>query len=404
MNQNPAFLVIWRIVIYLVLASLVLTACSPAELFGQTPQAPLPTARNTTPMRVGFIAPMTGVGSSFYLPSREGVELAVKEWNDKGGVLGRKIELLVEDGQCQAAPAEAAATRLIDTQKVKYLIGEICSGATIPVSEIANRKGVVQISPTSLNASVTVGADGKVKPYIFRACFTDEVQGQAMAKFALSRDLQTAFIITEDSCTYCQVLVDAFEKTFASNGGQVVGKASISASQPDFMDELSKATDSKAQVLYLPLGYDKVNEIATLIQLIGPRWVLSGSDAWDSSELNLINLDGAFYTHHYSADDPRPVVQVWRQKYGAAYQDDRGQPKEPDVLAALSYDATNLLLAAIEQAGVDDPARVKDSLAGLSWEGVTGKITFDALHNPIKPAAVIGIRDGQRKFIESVMP
>ena len=108
----------------------------------------------------------------------------------KGGVLGKQIELVVGDSQCSADPAVNAANKLIDQDGVKYIVGEVCSSASIPVSEIANQKKVVQISPTSTNASVTVDKDGKAKPFTFRACFIDPFQGLVMAKFASRQGLQ----------------------------------------------------------------------------------------------------------------------------------------------------------------------------------------------------------------------
>ena len=92
----------------------------------------------------------------------------------------------------------------------------------------------------------------------------------------------------------------------------------------------------------------------------------------------------------------------WR-RYGAEYKEN-GQPKVPDALATLAYDATNILLASIQKAGADDPAKVKDAMAGISWDGVSGKITFDAQHNPIKAAAVIGVKDGKKKYVETINP
>jgi branched-chain amino acid transport system substrate-binding protein len=94
----------------------------------------------------------------------------------------------------------------------------------------------------------------------------------------------------------------------------------------------------------------------------------------------------------------------WLKKYGAEYKDANGNPKVPDALATLAYDAANLLFAAIEKAGVDDPAKVAEALAGLTWEGVSGKITFDAQHNPIKSAVILSIQNGQKKYFTTLMP
>jgi branched-chain amino acid transport system substrate-binding protein len=131
---------------------------------------------------------------------------------------------------------------------------------------------------------------------------------------------------------------------------------------------------------------------------------MMGGDGWDSADLDVAAAEGGFYSNHYDAGDTRPIVVDWLKKYGAAYKDASGNPKVPDALATLGYDAANLLFAAIDKAGPDDTAKVAEALAGISWEGVSGLITFDAQHNPIKAAAVIGVAGGKKTFVESIAP
>ena len=90
--------------------------------------------------------------------------------------------------------------------------------------------------------------------------------------------------------------------------------------------------------------------------------------------------------------------------FGAKYKDDKGQPKVPDALAALAYDATNLLLTAIKNAGADDTTKVKTALEKISLNGVSGKITFDANHNPVKSATILAVKGGKVKFNSVVNP
>ncbi|MFM8322458.1 MAG: ABC transporter substrate-binding protein [Chloroflexota bacterium] len=376
------------------IASVLLSACAPAGGGG---------AAGGT-IKVGLLAPLSGQVPTFGVSTKEGVELAVKEWNDKGGVLGKKIELIVADSQCSADPAVNAANKLIDQDGVKYLVGEVCSSASIPVSEIVNQKKVVQISPTSTNPTVTVDKDGKTKPFTFRACFIDPFQGLVMAKFAMGKGYKTAFIMNDQGNDYTVGLAEAFEKAFTEMGGTVVGKESYTAQDTDFSAILTKIADSKAEVLYLPDYYNIVNLVGAQAKDKGVTAVMMGGDGWDSSDLDVKAAGGGFYSNHYDAGDTRPIVVDWLKKYGEAYKDDKGQPKVPDALATLGYDAANLLIAAIEKAGVDDPTKVAEALAAITWEGVSGKITFDASHNPIKAAAVIGIADGAKKFVESVAP
>ena len=167
---------IFKYVSLLVLVALVMSGCG-APTGGSTAGGAL---------KMAVLAPLSGPVPTFGVNTRDGALLAIDEWNAKGGVLGKKITPVVEDSQCTPDPAVNAANKVIDQDKVHYIIGEVCSKASIPVSEIANAKKVIQISPTSTNPSVTVDKDGKTKDYIYRACFIDPFQGTVGANFALN--------------------------------------------------------------------------------------------------------------------------------------------------------------------------------------------------------------------------
>jgi len=225
-----------------------------------------------------------------------------------------------------------------------------------------------------------------------------------MAKFAQGKGYKTAFIILDQGNDYVRGLAEAFEKSFTEMGGQIVGKETYTSSDTDFLAILTKVNESKAEVLYIPDYYNIVNLVGAQAKDKGVTAVMMGGDGWDSADLDVAAAEGGFYSNHYDAGDTRPIVVEWLKKYGAEFKDANGNPKVPDALATLAYDAANLLFAAIEKAGVDDPAKVAEALAGLTWEGVSGKITFDAQHNPIKAAAVIGVSGGKKEFVESVAP
>jgi branched-chain amino acid transport system substrate-binding protein len=356
------------------------------------------------PIKVAILAPLSGAVPTFGISTRDGALLAIKEWNDKGGVLGRQIETVIEDSQCEADPSVNAANKVINEDKVHFIIGEVCSKASIPISEIAEAAKVVQISPTSTNTSVTVNEDGSTKQYIFRACFIDPFQGTVMAKFASGKGITTAFIMYDQGNDYTRGLAEAFEEAFTGMGGQIVGKETYTSTDTDFSAILTKVKDSGAEMLYLPDYYPIVNLVGAQAKTMGVTTQMMGGDGWDSSDLDVAAAEGGFYSNHYDAGDTRQIVVDWLAKYGEAYKDDSGNPKVPDALATLAYDATNLLLAAIEKAGTDDATKVAEALAGLTWDGVSGKITFDAQHNPIKSAAVIGVAGGQKTFVESIAP
>lgn len=378
---------------FLVVASMLLAACAPAA-----PAAGGGEEAAAEPIKVAVLAPLSGPVPTFGVSTRDGILLAIEEWNAKGGVLGRQIEAIVADSQCTADPAVNAANKVIDQDQVHYIIGEVCSSASIPVSEIAEAKGVVQISPTSTNPSVTLNPDGSTKQYIFRACFIDPFQGLVMAKFALAQGKKTAFIMFDKGNDYVLGLAEAFEESFTAGGGTIVGKEAYTGQDTDFSAILTKVADAKADVLFLPDYYNIVNLVATQAKERGVTSTIMGGDGWDSSDLDLAAADGGYFSNHYSAEDTRQIVQDFVSRYEAKYG------SKPDALATLGYDAANLLLAAIEKAGADDPALVKDALAALSYDAVSGTITFDAQHNPIKAAAIMQVKDGKVTFADSIAP
>jgi branched-chain amino acid transport system substrate-binding protein len=356
-------------------------------------------------IKIALLAPLSGPVPTFGVMTRDGALLAIEEWNAKGGVLNKKLQAVVEDSQCTPDPAVNAANKVIDNDKVKYIMGEVCSKASIPVSEIANAKKVVQISSTSTNPDVTVGKDGKVKDYIFRACFIDPFQGTVGAKFALDTlKAKNAFIMLDQANDYVKGLAEFFEKAYTAGGGKIVGKETYTAKDTDFNAILAKVAAAKPDVVYLPDYYNVVNLVTKQAKEKGIKAVFMGGDGWDSSDLDLKAADGGFFTNHYSPSDTRAEVQNFVKAFGAKYKDDKSQPKVPDALAALAYDATNMLIQAIKEAGADDTAKVKDALAKINFNGVSGKITLDANHNPIKSATILAVKDGKVQFNSVVNP
>jgi len=361
-------------------------------------------AQQAKTLKVAILAPLSGAVPTFGVSTRDGALMAIDEWNAKGGVLGMTIEAIVEDSQCSPDPAIAAANKVIDTDKVHYIVGEVCSSASIPISEITEAKGVVQISPTSTNANVTINADGTTKKFVFRACFIDPFQGAVGAAFAKKQGFATAFIMYDQSNDYVRGLAEAFEGTFTGLGGSIVGKEAYLAADTDFSTILAKVAEADPDVVYLPDYYNIVNLVTAQAKEKGIIAPFMGGDGWDSADLNKAAAAGGFFTGHYTPDDARPIVQAFVKAYGEKYKDDTGVAKVPDMLAALGYDATNLLLAAIEKAGADDATKVVAAMEALSYDAVSGTITFDAQHNPIKAAVVLQVQPDKIVWVDTVAP
>ena len=357
-------------------------------------------------IKVAILAPLSGPVPTFGVMTRDGALLAIEEWNAKGGVLNKKITAVVEDSQCTPDPAVNAANKVIDQDKVKYIMGEVCSKASIPVSEIANSKKVIQISPTSTNPDVTVGKDGKVKDYIFRACFIDPFQGTVGAKFALDTlKAKNAFIMLDQANDYVKGLAEFFEKAYTAGGGKIVGKETYTAKDTDFNAILAKVAAAKPDVVYLPDYYNVVNLVTKQAKEKGIKAVFMGGDGWDSADLDKKAAEGGFFTNHYSPEDSRAEVQNFVKAFGAKFKDDKGQPKVPDALAALGL-RCHQHAAPGHQGGWCGRYGQGEGRHGQDPASTAcpARSRFDANHNPVKSATILAVKDGKVQFNSVVNP
>jgi branched-chain amino acid transport system substrate-binding protein len=352
-------------------------------------------------LKMAVLAPLSGPVPTFGVSTRDGALMAIEEWNAKGGVNGQKIVPIVEDSQCTPDPAVNAANKVIDQDKAHYIIGEVCSKASIPVSEIANAKKVVQISPTSTNTSVTVGADGKVKDYIFRACFIDPFQGAVMARFAVdelhAKRLAILFDFKQD---YSVGLADFFRETATKLGAEIVADERYTSGDIEFKAQLTTIRAAKPDAIFVPGYYTELGLIAKQARELGIDVPLLGGDGWDSEKTIEIGgdaVEGYYFSSHYAADSDNPRVQAFvadfSKKYGAT----------PDAMAALGYDAALILVDALGRAGSTDGAKLRDAIAATSgFEGVTGKISMDPQRNARKDAVVLKIEGGKFRYHRTV--
>lgn len=349
-------------------------------------------------IKIGAIFPITGPLATFGISCANGAKMAVEEINVRGGVLGSKIELLIEDDQYKAEEAANAAKKLIERDKVVALIGEVTSSVTLVVAPIAQQSKIVLLTPTATNPKVT-----QVGDYIFRACFIDDFQGEVMANFVYKTlKLKTAAILTAVTSDYSKGLAQFFKQKYTALGGKIVAEESYSEGDTDFRAQLTKIKAAKPDFVYLPGYYADIGPILLQARELGITVPFGGGDGWDSPVLLQTAgkaAEGCFFSNHYSPDSKDLVVQTfvknYQKKYGAT----------PDALAALAYDAAKLLVDAIKRAGSTDSAKIRDALASTKgFRGVTGVITFDANRNPVKSAVIIEIKGGKQVYRATVNP
>lgn len=356
-------------------------------------------------IKIGGNFGLTGGIATFGNSSKNAINMAVKEINASGGVLGKQITFVFADNKSEAAEAAAAATKLITQDKVVAVLGPIASSNVLAASQIHIDNKIPLLTATATNPKVTVDEKtGKVKDYIFRACFIDPFQGTVMANFAAkSLNGKTAAILTDNSSDYSKGLTQVFKESFVKAGGTIVAEEAFLQKDQDFKATLTKVKSKSPDVIFIPAYYEEAGKIVKQARELGITVPMLGTDGWDSPKMVEIAggaaLNGTYFSNHYSPDDTSPAVQ----KFVAAYKREFGQT--PDALAALAYDATLMIADAIKRAGSAEPAKINDALAATKGlQVVSGVINLDEQHNPIKSAVVIEFKDGAQVFKEKVNP
>ena len=345
---------------------------------------------------VGEFASMTGQTATFGQSSHAGTTLAIDEINSAGGVLGKKIKLISEDDQSKAEDATAAVQKLINRDRVIALLGEVASSRSRAGGPIAQQAKIPMISPASTNEEVT-----KIGDYIFRICFIDPFQGEAMAQFSMKTlHAKRAAILQDTKQDYSIGLATSFRETIRKNGGDIVSEQAYSSGDKDFRAALTSIRASNPEMIFIPGYYGEVSLIVRQARELGITCPLVGGDGWDSPELTKgaeKDFNNTYFSNHFSTEDPDPAVQGFIKKYKAKYQND------PDAMAALGYDAANILADAIKRAGGTDSKKLRDAIAATKdYAGVTGSITIDKDRNASKPLTILQIVEGKYHFAQRI--
>ena len=349
---------------------------------------------------VGEYASLTGSEATFGINSDNGVQLAAEEINGAGGVLGRKVKLIVEDDQSKPGQPSSAVKKLIANDKVVAVIGEIASSRSLEAAPICQEAKIPMVSPGSTNPTVTEKGD-----YIFRVCFIDPFQGTVMAKFALDTlHAKKVAILSDVTSDYSKGLSQYFTEYYKSHGGQIVLERSYSGGgkDKDFRAQLTAIKSMQPDAIFVPGYYTEAGLIGKQARILGLKVPLLGGDGWDSPKLAEIagnSLDGSYFSTHFSPADQNPKVQDFVKKYTAKFK------AAPDGMAPLGYDAMMILADAIKKAGTTDGDKVRAALASVKdYDAVTGKISIDDKRNATKSAVVLQVEGKENKFVASVAP
>ena len=349
-------------------------------------------------IKIGEFGSLTGLTATFGINTDRGIQMAVEKINQEGGLLGKKVVVIVEDDQGKPEEAATAVKKLINQDKVIAVLGEVASSRSLAAAPICQEAKIPMITPSSTNPEVTRKGD-----YIFRVCFIDPFQGDVMARFTYNDlKIKKVAILRDIKNDYSVGLANYFAEDYKKLGGQIVGDESYSEGDIDFRAQLTNLKSKKAEAIFVPGYYTEVGLLVRQARDLGIRIPIIGGDGWDSPKLIEIGgkaLEGCYYSNHYSPDDPDPLVQSFVLEFKAKYGE------LPDAMAPLGYDAAMILFEAIKRAGSLDPAKVRDEIAKTKeFSGIAGKVTIDSLRNAEKPAVIIKIENEQQKFVKWMYP
>ena len=232
-------------------------------------------------IEIGFFGALTGPQATFALSGKNGARLAVDQMNRAGGVLGKKLDLLVEDDHNEPSEAASAVSKLITRDHVVALIGENASSRSLAAAPIAQNYQVPMVSPSSTNVEVTKKGD-----YIFRVCFIDSYQGKALATFARQNlQAKTAALLVDAKSDYSVGLAEAFRRAFSTLKGRIVEELKYAEGDSDFSAQLTVLRSSRPDAIFIPGYYTDAGLIARQARSLGIQAALLGADGWDSPKL-----------------------------------------------------------------------------------------------------------------------
>ena len=270
--------------------SLFLTGCNQS--------APTPGAGGAV-IKVGEFASLTGSEATFGQSSHQGTQLAIDELNASGGVLGKQLKLITEDNQSQAGQSSTVVRKLISSDGVVAILGEVASSRSLEAAPICQQNKIPMISPSSTNPKVTETGD-----FIFRVCFIDPFQGTVMANFGRKTlKLKSAAVLSDVKSDYSIGLAKFFKEGFVANGGTIIAEQKYSGGDKDFNAQLTAIKAANPDGIFVPGYYTEVGLIALQAKQLGITAPIFGGDGWESSSLIPIGgaaLEGDYFSRSFA--------------------------------------------------------------------------------------------------------
>lgn len=382
-----------KVALFVSFSALAIVSCTKKEEAAQSPVV-------GDVIKIGQFAALTGETATFGQSTNKGVQLALEQFNAAGGLNGKKVEVITYDDQSKPEEASAVVTKLITQDNVLAFIGEVASRLSLVAADKAMQFKTPMLSPSSTNPAVTQKGE-----YVSRICFIDPFQGEVMAKFAME-DLKakTAVVIRDVKQDYSVGLADFFVKAFEAKGGKILTDTSYQSGDTDFRAQLTEVKGKNPDVIFLPGYYGDVALIVQQARKLGLKQPILGGDGWESEDLLKVAgkaaLENTYYSNHYAPDTKDPGAQAFISSFKAKYNGET-----PDAMAALGFDAFNVMMNAMKNAKELTREEIKNALVQTKdFPAVTGKITLDKDRNAVKSAVVLKFVDGKATYFSTVNP
>ncbi len=354
------------------------------------------------PIKIGSPYNLTGGYASIDNPAANGSRLAVKEINAAGGVLGRPLEIIVEDGKSDVPTITSVTKKMVEEDGVHALAGLTDTSYMLAAGPVAQEAGLPFLDVGGTAPLITTVGD-----FIFMLPFGDNVQAAVAAEFAQEKGWKTTAILLDEAMDYTKFLAKYFKDrvTMEDIGGEILSELTYASGDTDFSAQLTEFKNLDPQPDFLFISSNP-GEIGTIIQQardLGLTMPIMGGDGYDTPLLAELapGSSDVFFTTHQGIYDQTPVSEA----FNAAYEEEYGNPPEA-VFAALGYDGIKLMADAMTRAGTTDGAAVRDALAATQgFEGVTGTISYEpGVRIPSKSVALIEVVDGENTLLEIVVP
>ena len=355
----------------------------------------------TSIIKIGAVECLTGSQASLDTPSLNGAKLALKEVNEAGGVLGKKVELVVRDGKSDPATLAIVTEDLVG-KGVVAITGLSDTTMVLAAAPVAQRAGI----PFVTSGATSPSLPSEVGNCLFLEPFGDNVQAAAAAEFAYN-DLgaRSVWILYDKAMDYTYLLQRYFDDRFTQLGGSIVFKDTYQTGDTDFRAQITrlKSLNKLPDILFIASGPDDIGTIVKQVRDMGVDTPIVGGDGYDTPLLAEVagptDANNIYFTTHVSLSSPgaQEFVNKYKQMFGHAPE---------NAFAALGYDAFNLIINAIKRAGSTDPTAIRDALASThGFQGVTGTINYPkGKRVPQKSVTIIKVVNGKFIFVKQVMP